>query len=213
MNEHPTNRTGFELIRCSTKAELRRARQFRNETFRARRGMELESLQERRRDESSHVMLLTQSGNPCATARVQSYPGSGMLPEIAPELPIFGADSEVGRIAALSTEECLKNSLLLLTLGAMWLVEHTEHRRYVAYCHPKLVPLYHLVGAVETGLTVEVERRPTRYCVVVGDHIAAVERGLTQLDQAAFSVDDATAAVRWKFGRTEDSRYLTESVS
>lgn len=213
MNEHSTSRTGLELIRCSTKAELRRARQFRNETFRAKRGMELDSLTERRRDESSHVMLLTQRGIPSATARAQSYPGSGTLAEIAPELPIFGADSEVGRIAALSTPDGLKHSLLLLVLGAMWLVEYTQHQRYVAYCHPKLLPLYRLVGAVETGLTVEVDGRPTRYCVLLGDYTACVEGGLMQLAGAGFSKQEAVASVRWKDGRASDNNRVTESVS
>ena len=213
MYEHSKTQNWFDLIRCTTKAELRLARQFRSETFRARRGMELDSLQERRRDESSHVMLLTRRGIPCATARAQSYPGSGLLPEIAPELPDFGADSEVGRIAALSTGECVKHSVLLLTLGAMWLTEHTEHRRYVAYCHPKLVPLYQLLGAADTGMAVDVEGRPTPYSIVVGDYSAAVGCGLTQLHRAGVSFDDAVAAIRWKYGSNDNGRYLAKSVS
>jgi len=213
VNGNPAGHNVLELIRCSTRIELRRARQFRNDMFRERCGMELDSLQERRRDESSHVMLLSRSGVPCATARVQSYPGSGTLREIAPALPTLGADSEVGRITAARSDESLKNSLLLLTLGAMWLVEHTEHRRYVAHCHPKLVPLYELVGATDTGLTIDVAGRPTRYSVVAGDYAAAAEGGLAQLSQAAFGADDAMAAVRWKYGRPGSGLDLAESAS
>jgi hypothetical protein len=212
MNAHTTSRTELELIRCSTKTELRRARQFRHEVFRAKRGMDLDSLQERRRDESSHVMLLTQRGTPCATARAQSYPGSGKLAEIAPELSTFGADSEVGRIAALSAADGLRHSVLLLVLGAMWLVEHTGHRRYVAYCHPKLVPLYQLVGATDAGLTIEVDGRPG-YRVVLGDYSACVENGLRQLVHAGFSQQEAVASVRWRGGRSSDNYGVTESVS
>ena len=156
-------------------------------------------------------MLLTQWGSPCATARVQSYPGSSTLAKIAPELPISEADSEVGRIAALSTPDCVKHSMLLLVLGAMWLVEHTQHRKYVAYCHPKLVPLYGLVGAEDTGLRIDVEGRPTPYCVLLGDYIACVERGLTQLAHAGFSHQEAVASVRWKYGSFTDTN-IAESI-
>jgi hypothetical protein len=213
MVGHPGSLRGLELIRCSDKAELRRARKFRNEIFRARSGIEFEPLQERRRDESSHVMLLLQHGTPRATARVQPYPGSGVLAEIAPHLPSFDVDSEVGRIAALTSADSARYSLVLLVLGAIWLLQHTQHRSYVAYCHPKLLPLYQLVGARDTGLTLEIPGRPNRYCVLLGDYTACVEGGLTQLASAGFGEQDALASVRGQYGTSWDDPRATESVS
>ena len=82
-----------------------------------------------------------------------------------------------------------------------------------AYCHPKLVPLYQLVGVDETGLTIEVDGRPTRYCVVLGAYSACVENGLRQLAHAGLSEQQAAASVRWRYGRSSDNHRVTESVS
>jgi hypothetical protein len=186
---------------------------FRNEIFRARSGLEFEPLQERRLDESGHVMLLLQHGEARATARAQSYPGSGVLGEIAPHLQSFDVDSEVGRIAALRSTDSMRYSLVLLVLGAIWLLEHTQHRSYVAYCHPKLVPLYQLVGARDTGLTLEIPGRPDRYCALLGDYTACVEGGLTQLASTGFGEQDAVAAVRGQHGTSWDDPRVTQSAS
>jgi hypothetical protein len=213
MTEFPVGPRGLELIRCSSSAELRSARQFRNQVFLAKGGIEFDSLQERRRDESSHVLLLTHQGKPRATARVQSYPASGALAGIAPDLPDFGADSEVGRIAALRSADSVADSLLLLVLGAMWLLTHTRHLRYLAYCHPKLTPLYEVVGARDTGVTICVEGRSDPYRVLVGEYGRCVEAGSRQLGHAGFSQLDAVAAVRWKYGHFWDDDRVVESAS
>jgi hypothetical protein len=204
---------GLELIRCSTSAELRSARQFRNQVFIAKRNIEFDSLQERRRDESSHVMLLSYQGRPQATGRVQAYPASGTLAKIAPELPDFDADSEVGRIAAVRSADSVASSLLLLVLGAMWLLTHTRHRRYLAYCHPKLVPLYEAVGARDTEMTISVDGRSDPYRVLVGEYSRCVEAGSRQLAHAGLSQQDAVAAVRWKYGHFWDGGRVIESAS
>jgi hypothetical protein len=214
MNELRADlRPGIRLIRCSTNAELRSARQFRAHVFRERRGIEFDSLQERRRDESSHVFLLTQHGSACATARVQSFPGSGNLAEMAPDVPTFGADSEVGRIAAsMHSPESAQYPLMVLVLGAMWLLRHTKHQRYLAYCHPKLVPLYRLVGAQDTGVTLAVDGRPDPYCLLLGDYETCVGAGLTQLAHAGFDRREATRSVRCKHGYGWDDSLLGESA-
>jgi hypothetical protein len=213
MTEFPVSARGLELIRCSTRAELSSARQFRNDVFIAKRGIEFDSVQERRRDKSSHVLLLTQQGKPRATARVQSYPATSTLAEIAPGLPDFGADSEVGRIAAIRSADSVAYSLLLLVLGAMWLLTHTRHRRYIAYCHPKLLPLYELVGARDTGMSIEVAGRSHSHCVLLGMYKSCVESGLAQLRDAGFSEREAVAAVRWNYGNFWDQQFVTESAS
>lgn len=213
MTEFPVSARGLELLRCSTKAELIMAREFRNQVFLAKRGTEFDSLQERRRDESGHVMLLTQQGEPRATARVQSYPASGTLAEIAPELPDFGADSEVGRIAAVASADCAKYSLLLLVLGAMWMLAHTGHRRYIAYCHPRLLPLYELIGARDTGMSIDVAGRSHPHCVLLGRYESCVEAGLARLRAAGFSEREAVAAVRWNHGNFGDQQCIAASAS
>jgi len=213
MTEFPVSARGLELIRCSTRAELSSARQFRNGVFIAKRGIELDSVQERRRDESSHVLLLKQHGMPRATGRVQSYPATGTLAEIAPELPDFGADSEIGRVAAIRSADSVAYSLLLLVLGAMWMLMHTQHRRYIAYCHPKLFPLYELVGARDTGMSIEVMGRSHPYCVLLGAYANCVEAGLAQLRHTGFSEQEAVAAVRGNYGNFWDQQCVTESAS
>jgi hypothetical protein len=213
MTEFPVSARGLELVRCSTRAELSLARRFRNDVFIAKRGIEFDSVQERRRDKSGHVLLLRQQGRPCASGRVQSYPATGTLAEIAPGLPDFGADSEIGRIAALRSADCVAYSLLLLVLGAMWLLTHTQHRRYIAYCHPKLLPLYELVGARDTGMSIEVEGRSHPYCVLLGMYESCVESGLAQLRDAGFSEWEAVAAVRCNYGNFSDQQCVMESAS
>jgi hypothetical protein len=213
MTEFPVSARGLELVRCSTKAELSLARQFRNDVFMAKRGIEFDPLQERRRDKSGHVMLLTQQGKPCATGRFQSYPAAGTLAEIAPGLPDFGADSEVGRIAAIRSADSVAYCSLLLVLGAMWVLTHTRHRRYIAYCHPKLLPLYELVGARDTGMSIEVAGRSQSHRVLVGMYESCVESGLAQLRDAGFSEREAVAAVRWNYGNFWDQQCVTGSAS
>ncbi|MBV8787547.1 MAG: hypothetical protein JOZ00_12765 [Mycobacterium sp.] len=213
MTEPFLSACDLELIRCNTRAELSLARQFRNDVFIAKRGIEFDSVQERRRDVVSHVLLLTQHGKPCATARVQPYPTTGTLAEIAPKLPGFGADSEVGRIAATRSTDCAAYSLLLLVLGSMWVLTHTPHRRYVAYCHPKLLPLYGLIGSRDTGMSIEVAGRSHTHCVLVGEYESCAEVGLARLRDAGFTGQDAAAAVRWHCGNFSDGQRVMESAS
>ncbi len=214
MNDfRPESPQGIQLIRCSTNAELRAARLFRTRIFHERRGIEFDSLQERRRDESSHVFLLSQHGTACATARVQSFPGSGNLAELAPAVPAFGADSEVGRIAAsLRNPQTAHYPLMVLVLGAMWLLQHTKHQRYLAYCHPKLVPLYQLVGARDTGITLDVDGRAAPYSLLLGDYETCVMAGLNQLAHIGFGRRQATASVRCKYGYAWGDDLLSESA-
>ena len=213
MIEFPEFATGFELIRCSTRAELSSARQFRNDVFIAKRGIEFDPVQERRRDESSYVLLLRQQGKPRATGRVQSYPATGTLAEIGPGLPDFGADSEVGRIVAPRSADSVGYSSLLLVLGAMWLLTHTRYRRYIAYCHPKLLPLYELVGARDTGMTIELAGRSHPYCILLGTYAGCVEAGFAQLRHAGISEPEAVDAVRWNCGNSSDQQHVMESAS
>ena len=82
-----------------------------------------------------------------------------------------------------------------------------------AYGHPKHVPLYQLVGADGTGLTIEVDGRPTRYCVVLRAYSACVENGLRQLANAGLGEQEAVASVWRRYGLFSDNHRVTESVS
>lgn len=193
---------GIQLLCCGTEKELQVTRDFRNEVFLNRRGVVFDDGLEGRRDEESHVMLLLKEGVPVATARSQPYPSDlSAVSMIAPTPLRYDADSEVGRIAAKRSPQSTYYSLVLLALGARWLLEHTRHRRYVAYCHPKLLHTYQLVGAEDTGETCVVPGRADRHSIITGNY-----ESCARLGAALLSVSDAPsrAAIRWGRSRSDE---------
>src|SRR4051794_18364343 len=194
-NGTPAALAGIQLLRCSSAEELERAGIFRNHVFRSRRNVSFSEGLERRRDARGTVFLLLSGEQEVATARVQPFPSEiSPVSDLAARFRDSGADTEVGRVAAVRSPDATRYSLLVLTLGAMWLLESTWHRRFVAYCHPKLLPLYQLVGVEVSGEPCEVPGRADLHHVIVGDYTDVASNGLRLLgiSQAA-----AHAAIRW----------------
>ena len=90
---------------------------------------------------------------------------------------LSGVDSELGRIAAVRSADGRRASCLLLTLGASWVLEHTELRSYAAYCHPKLLDMYRAIGAQCTGQSCAVPGRADPHVIVIGRYADAARIG------------------------------------
>ncbi|WP_322748101.1 MULTISPECIES: hypothetical protein [unclassified Frankia] len=185
---------GVLLIRASSDSELQLARNFRNEVFRDRRSVVFSDGLEHHRDANSYVMLLLRDGAPVATARSQPYPSdSSDILGVSPNLPDWGSDSEVGRMAAARSPQSVRYSLMVLALGSMWLLEYTHHRRYIAYCLPKMLKIFRLIGAEDTGETCAVPGRPGRHSIILGRYDDCARIGMNQL---GMSHAEARAAIR-----------------
>jgi hypothetical protein len=165
---------------ASSDLDIARAAAFRRRVFMDRRGVSFDEALEARRDRQGHVFVLAEAGAPVATARVLRHP-SPLSPlatlALAPALAARGADSEVGRIAAIACPQAIRFSLVLLTLGSIWLTRNTGLSRYVAYCHPRLLDLYRAVGAEDTGLCVAVPGRDEPHRIICGAYADAARLG------------------------------------
>jgi hypothetical protein len=104
------------------------------------------------------------------------------LLELGSSLGCEDADAEVGRIVAVRSPAAARVSLALLTLGARWLLERSPHRKYIAYCHPKLVELYRLLGAEDLGVSCIVPGRVDAHRIVAGSFAEAARLGNEFLD-------------------------------
>jgi hypothetical protein len=185
----------IQLLRCTTAEELDRSRAFRDHVFQSRRNVALSDRLERRRDGRGAVLLLLHGGDPVATARVGPFPSDvSPLTSLGAPLRDTGADTEVGRVAAVRSPEAARYSLILLTLGSLWVLASTWHRRYVAYCHPRLLPLYELVGARTVGEPCPVPGRDDLHHVIVGEFETSARAGLRLLGTTAA---EAHGAIRW----------------
>lgn len=173
------------------------ARAFRDEVFLNKRSVVFSRSSERSRDADSHVFLLLRDEAPVATARCQQYPSDiSTIGEFRPS-PAGGhggpdADSEVGRIASAGSP---LYPLILLVLGSIWLLESTGHRRFIAYCHPKLLPMYALVGAQDTGERCAVPNRDREHHIIVGRYEDCARLGLHML---GIGPGQAATAIRWQ---------------
>jgi hypothetical protein len=186
---------GLQLIPCNSEFELRRAWAFRSQTFRSRRGIAFDQKLERDCDAYSHVFLLARNAELVATARCQLYPSpASEIDRLSTTGVRYSADTEVGRLAACRSDDGLVYPLLILALGATYLLERTNLRRYVAHCDPRLIPLYDAVGAVDTGATVDVPDRPRPHTVILGSYEDCAQRGFALL---GIDREAAVAAIRW----------------
>ena len=180
----PAPTSGLTFSCASSDLEIARAAAFRRRVFMDRRGVSFDEALETRRDRQGHVFLLGDGGAPVATARVLRYP-SPLSPlaslALAPAVAGSGADSEVGRIAAIVSPQAVRLSLVLLTLGSIWLLRHTGLSRYLAYCHPRLLDLYRMVGAEDTGLGVAVPGRDEPHRIICGTYADAARLGSQRL--------------------------------
>ncbi len=168
----------FTLSCARSDEERARTASVRRQLFLDRRSVAFDELLEARRDRAGHLFLLTEDALPVATGRVLPHP-SRLSPvlDLGQELGAAGGDSEVGRIAAARSTGGARASLILLTLGSIWLLRQSNHRRYVAYCHPKLVELYRAVGAEDLGISCAVPGRSDAHRIVSGTYAHAAARG------------------------------------
>lgn len=164
------------LLRCATPEEVRRARLLREFLFAHRRGIDFDTDAEADLDAASLVLLLERDGDAVGTARVLPLPSTLSAVPSSPD-----ADSEVSRVAAVHARGEAALSLCVLALGALWVLEHTDHRTYVAHCHPALVRLYRMVGARDTGRVVRIPGRAVDHHALVGTYADCALRGLRLL--------------------------------
>jgi hypothetical protein len=178
----------LRVVRALSDSELSRAAAFRRGVFLERRRVAFDEALESRRDRAGHVLLLLRDSIPVATARALPHPCD--LSPVASMCRDLGvdADSEVGRIAAVPSPGASSYALAMLTLGSIWFLRHTRRKRYVAYCHPRLVDFYRLVGAADIGRECVVPGRSEVYRLVSGSFEDAARLGAELMgidDQAA----------------------------
>ena len=169
------------LTRVASAEQLELASQLRERAFRERRGIQFDEALEARRDREGQVFLLFDRATPVAVGRVLPYPSRlSPLVDLSRVAGAHGADSEIGRVACVANSQLPLSALLLLTLGSQWLLEHTRLRRYVGYCHPKLLVSYAKLGAIP-GQAIRVPDRAVPYCIISGTYEDAARLGLRQL--------------------------------
>lgn len=180
----PLSSPAHHFVRASSAEARARAAAFRREVFLDRRGVIFDERLDAERDLNGHIFLLSDGSTPIATARVLPFPSRlSPLLELGRGLGCEDADAEVGRIAAVRSPGAARASLALLTLGARWLLERSPHRSYIAYCHPKLVELYRLLGAADLGVSCIVPGRADAHRIVAGTFAAAARLGAPFLGQ------------------------------
>lgn len=179
---------GVRFICCASEGELDMASSLRDHIFWTKRGVAFSQATERLRDAESHVFVLFHGERPVATGRSQPYPSdislAGQL--CTADLRALQVDSEVGRFASAGSP---LYPLMLLTFAAVWLLESTRHQRYIAHCHPKLLPMYLRLGAQDTGERCTVPERDAEHVIVSGRYDEGARLGLDML-----GVDRAQAA-------------------
>lgn len=171
----------FRLSRASTAGELRVAGALRERVFRERRQLTFDEAVEARRDRTGHVFLLYEQGTPIAVGRVLPYPSPvSDLVDLSHAAGAQRADSEIGRVACVPSLATPRCAVRLLTLGSFWLLEHTRLRRYVAYCQPRLVPMYRALGATPCA-ELRLAQRSEPYWLISGSYEEAAARGARRL--------------------------------
>lgn len=175
----------FSVHPARTPADFAAARSLRDVVYRTRLGLDTQRWsQEEARDRAGHVFLLREHAALVGTGRAVRTDSSlceirelGQLPT---NLEAATDVCEVGRIATSRCADGIPASLLLLGMGAKWLLQHTDLRRYVSYAKVPVLWLYQKVGAVDLGTRFRIpERGDSEYGVILGelgDAAAAVDR-------------------------------------
>jgi hypothetical protein len=184
----------FRLVHARSEQEIAAAAEFRRRAFFDRRGVQLDEALEAQRDQEGHVFVLVEATAIVATGRILPFP-SRLSPVLelkrdhyddADDAATFPkGDSEIGRIAAVPSPSTASYALMMLTLGSVWLLRNTGFRRYLAFCHPKLVELYKLVGAEDTGRECLVPGRDKPYKIVGGTYFDAARLGVALLGETS----------------------------
>jgi predicted GNAT family N-acyltransferase len=144
-------------------------------------------------DERSHLFALLAQDEIVACARVLPLPddAAGINQFDHKAISAQAAPTEVGRLAVSARRSPLL-ILALLGLGAHWMVEHTRHERFLAYCDRRLVPAYQRVGAEDLGIELPRPGRSRPYRFVTGRFDVAAEQAMSLL--AEFGGDKRSAS-------------------
>jgi hypothetical protein len=171
----------YRLSAAHSFAELAEVRAFRDQTFRQRSQIVLDD--ELALDRRSVVLGLRQDDALVACVRIVPLPDAdaGIAQFDHPLLAECAAATEVGRLAVGAGRSPFVLPTLL-GLGSQWMVDHTPHRDYVAFCNAKLVPAYEAVGATDLGIELDRPGSTRRYRFVTGRFDAAADRALRLVD-------------------------------
>jgi hypothetical protein len=167
----------MSLVRANTPDLIADVRQFRARTYWARSSMVIDD--DVAVDERSYLFALRAADEIVACTRVLVLPdpAAGINEFRHPLLSELTAATEVGRLAvARRTSPYVL--FAMLGLAADWMLEHTEHDEYIAFCRPRLVAAYEAVGARDLGIQVDKPGTDRPYRFVVGRIDVAAERAL-----------------------------------
>ena len=187
---------GFSLYPARTAADFAEGRSLRDEIYRTRLGLDTRQWhQEDARDQAGYIFLLKAGAVLVGTGRAvrTDSPLCEMreLGQLPTSLQAATDACEVGRIATRRCSNEIPTSMILLGLGAKWLLQHTTLRRYVAYAKVSVLWLYDRVGAVDLGTRFYIPSRGNfEYGVVLGelaDAAAAVDQfGAEAINRSPF---------------------------
>ena len=171
----------YRLTVARSFAELAEVRAFRERTYLQRSQLVVDG--ELALDRRSVVLGLHQDDELVACARVVALPDAeaGIAQFDHPLLAGCTATTEVGRLAVASGRSPLVLPALL-GLGSQWMIDHTPHRNYVAFCNAKLVRAYEAVGATDLGIELPRPGSARTYRFVTGRFDDATERALGLLE-------------------------------
>ncbi len=169
----------LRLAIAETDSELQRARELRNGIYANRLPeLSIDPDQEAERDAIGRVFLLYEDDCLVATLRATRVvrdpaPLSGLasvdgLPGV---LRDPGA-CEVSRLAVPPSPRRSEQALLLLSMGARWVVENDPTlERFLAYCRSQLLRLYTRVGAEPVAEPFRIAGRGEQWFYVIGGRL------------------------------------------
>jgi hypothetical protein len=171
----------YRITAARSIAELAAVRAFRERTYLQRSKLVVDG--ERALDRRSVVLGLYHDDELVGCVRVVPLPDAeaGITRFDHPLLAGCTAATEVGRLAVAAGRSPVA-LLALLGLGSQWMMEHTSHRDYVAFCNAKLVPAYEAVGATDLGIELPRPGTARTYRFVTGRFDDAGERALGLLE-------------------------------
>jgi hypothetical protein len=189
----------FSVHAARTPADFAAARNLRNEVYWTRLGLNTQrwSLEDAR-DRAGYVFLLREHAVLVGSGRAVRTDSPlceirelGQLPA---NLEAATDACEVSRIATRRDADGIPASLILLGMGAKWLLQHTDLRRYVAYAKVSVLWLYQKIGAVDLGTRFWIpERGDFEYGVILGE-LGEAAAAVDQFGQFGAAVTDRTSS-------------------
>lgn len=180
---------------ASSDTEIAEARKIRDYIYQQRLGLvPTEWDKEDQRDVYGTVMIMRDCGQAVATVRLTPITSSyaemhdlGIVPD-----QIMNADDvmEVSRLAAIPRDNNRSRpySGLLLPAAARWCLDHTDAKRFIAYCRTSVLKLMVAMGSEPVGQPFNIrERTEETYHVIKGD--IALTAALFNAEEVEFTED------------------------